>query len=149
MPGGGVAGALHKAAGPGLKEECRPLAPIRVGEAVVTGGHNLPNRFVVHCLGPVFGRDKPEGQLLSDCYRNALRLADELGLKSIAFPSISTGVFGYPMNEAAQVAFRTVIEIAPSLSSLRTIRFVLFDEPAKRVHGKVLAGLESELAGGK
>ncbi|MEW5935275.1 MAG: macro domain-containing protein, partial [Bacillota bacterium] len=75
--GGGVAGAIHRAAGPGLEEECRPLAPIRPGQAVITGGHNLPNRYVIHCLGPVYGRDEPSDQLLATCYRNALRLAEE------------------------------------------------------------------------
>ncbi len=86
--GGGVAGAIHRAAGPGLSEECRPLAPIEVGEAVITGGHNLPNRYVIHCLGPVYGRDKQESELLARCYRNALRLAEKHNINSIAFPAI-------------------------------------------------------------
>ena len=104
MPGSGVAGAIHSAAGPGLAEECQPLAPISPGQAVMTGGHDLPNRKVIHCLGPVFGVDEPSDRLLADCYRNALRLADAEGLESVAFPAISTGVFGYPLAEAAQVA---------------------------------------------
>jgi O-acetyl-ADP-ribose deacetylase (regulator of RNase III) len=102
--GGGVAGAIHRAAGPGLEEETRPLAPIEPGEAVVTSGHDLPNSHVIHCLGPVYGRDEPSAELLASCYREALRLAEETGLESVAFPALSTGAFGYPMEEAARVA---------------------------------------------
>lgn len=136
--GGGVAGALHRAAGPGLEEECRPLAPIGTGEAVITGGHNLPNRYVIHCLGPVYGIDRPEDRLLSDCYRNALHLAEERRINSVAFPSISTGAFGYPMRAAAEVAFRTVKDIIRSLHEVKVIRFVLHDQAALAVHEEVL-----------
>ncbi len=87
--GGGVAGAIHRTAGPGLEVECRLLAPIRPGEAVITGGHKLPNRYCIHCLGPVYGVDKPEDRLLSDCYRNALNLAEEHKIESIAFPVLA------------------------------------------------------------
>ncbi len=138
-PGGGVAGAIHRAAGPGLEEECRPLAPIKPGQAVITGGHNLPNRYVIHCLGPVYGVDRPSERLLADCYRNALRLAEERGLSSVAFPAISTGAFGYPMEEAAEVAFRTIAEVAPTLRSVKVVRFVLRDEEALRVHEQAMA----------
>ena len=138
-PGGGVAGAIHRAAGPGLEEECRPLAPIKPGQAVITGGHNLPNRYVIHCLGPVYGVDLPSDRLLADCYRNALRLAEERGISSVAFPAISTGAFGYPMAEAAEVAFRTIAEVAPTLKSVKVVRFVLRDEEALRVHEEAMA----------
>ena len=140
MPGGGVAGAIHRAAGPGLAAECRSLAPIRPGEAVITGAHRLPNRHVVHCLGPVFGRDEPADGLLAKCYRRALQLADEHGLASIAFPAISTGAFGYPLKPAAEVALRSVIERAPGLSAVRHVRFVLFSTADLRVYEEVLAG---------
>jgi O-acetyl-ADP-ribose deacetylase (regulator of RNase III) len=139
--GGGVAGAIHRAAGPGLEEECRPLAPIKPGQAVISGGHNLPNRHVIHCLGPVYGRDKPEAELLANCYRNALRLADENGLQSIGFPAISTGIFGYPVEEAAQVACRVIAETAPTLKHVQTVRFVLFSEKDLAVHQEALARL--------
>jgi len=141
--GGGVAGAIHRAAGPGLEEECRPLAPIRPGEAVITGAHDLPNRYVIHCLGPVYGRDEPADALLAGCYRNALRLADEAELGSVAFPAISTGVFGYPVEEAARVALRTVREVAGALQSVDMVRFVLFSEDDLRVHREVLERLEA------
>ena len=137
-PGGGVAGAIHRAAGPGLAEECRPLAPIKPGQAVITGGHNLPNRYVIHCLGPVYGVDRPSDRLLADCYRNALRLAEERGLSSVAFPAISTGAFGYPMEEAAEVAFRAIIEMAPALKAVKVVRLVVRDETALRIHEEAL-----------
>jgi len=137
--GGGVAGAIHRAAGPGLEAECRPLAPIKPGEAVLTGGHDLPNRHVIHCLGPVYGVDRPEAELLARCYRNALELAERHRIDSVAFPAISTGAFGYPMGEAAEVAFRAILEMAPRLRHVRRIRFVLHGERDREVHEKALA----------
>jgi O-acetyl-ADP-ribose deacetylase len=139
--GGGVAGAIHHAAGPGLSEECRPLAPIKPGEAVITGGHNLPNRYVIHCLGPVYGMDKPEDELLARCYRNALQLADKHNIDSIAFPSISTGAFGYPTEEAARVAFNTVLEVASELKYVKRIRFVLYSDKNLEIHERILSVL--------
>ncbi len=137
-PGGGVAGALHRAAGPGLEEECRSLAPIKPGEAVITGGHNLPNRYVIHCLGPVYGKDKPEEKFLADCYRNALRLAEEKEIDSVAFPSLSTGAFGYPMEDAAEIAFRTIKEVIPELNEVKYLRFVLRGGQAIEIHQQCL-----------
>jgi O-acetyl-ADP-ribose deacetylase len=139
--GGGVAGAIHRAAGPGLEEECRPLAPICPGEAVMTGGHDLPNRYVIHTLGPVYGQDHPEAELLASCYRNSLALAEANEIESIAFPAISTGVFGYPLEEAAEVALRTVLESAQRLEHVRLIRFVLFGEQDFEVHQRILSTL--------
>lgn len=136
--GGGVAGALHQAAGPGLAEEARPLAPIQPGEAVITSGHRLPNRHVIHCLGPVHGRDEPADRLLESCYREALGLAEEYDIRSIAFPSISTGAFGFPLEQAARIALGTVLERIPHLDSVRRIRFVLYDEAALEVHRRAL-----------
>lgn len=139
--GGGVAGAIHRGAGPGLEEETRPLAPIEPGEAVITGGHNLPNDYVIHCLGPVYGRDKPEDELLANCYRNALRLADENGIKRIAFPAISCGAFGYPVKDAAEVAFSTIKEESAALKSVELVRFVLFGEEDLKAHEQMLEEL--------
>lgn len=144
LSGGGVAGAVHRAAGPGLEAECRPLAPIRPGQAVITGAHNLPNRHVIHCLGPVYGEDEPSDTLLAACYRNALALADRHALTSVALPAISTGIFGYPMEPAARVALRTVIEEIPKLASVRRIRFVLYAPADEAVHARVLAELLPE-----
>lgn len=143
-PGGGVAGAIHRAAGPELYEECRPLAPIRPGQAVITRGYRLPNRYVIHCLGPRYGIDEPARELLASCYRNALRLAEEHGISSVAFPAISTGAFGYPLQEAAEVALQTILEMVPELKSVRVIRFVLWDEEALRIHEETLKRLVKE-----
>ena len=139
-PGGGVAGAIHRAAGAGLYSECRALAPIRPGEAVITGGHKLPNRYVIHCLGPVYGVDVPSDTLLADCYRNAMRLASERSVRSIAFPAISAGVFGYPMELAAQVAIRTVLQELNDPTTVRQVRFVLFDSSAQTLYDRLLRG---------
>jgi O-acetyl-ADP-ribose deacetylase (regulator of RNase III) len=133
-----VAGAIHRAAGPGLEDECRALAPISPGEAVISGAHNLPNEYVVHCLGPVYGKDEPADQLLADCYRNAVQVAEERAVTSIAFPSISTGIFGYPKQEAAQVAFKTLLDLLPGLKTLRHIRFVLFSAADAHLYGEIL-----------
>lgn len=141
MPGGGVAGALHRAAGPKLAEECAPMAPIQPGQAVLTGGHNLPNRWVIHCLGPVYGQDKPEDKLLADCYRNALKLADQQGIESLAFPALSTGAFGYPAEDAARVCAATLEDTLPELRSVKLVRFVLFDEGARMTMQKALDAL--------
>lgn len=140
--GGGVAGAIHRAAGAGLEEECAPLAPIRPGEAVITGGHRLPNRHVIHCLGPVYGRDEPAAELLASCYRRALELAERHGLRAVGFPALSTGAFGYPLEEAARVALTTVANQARGLQSVRRIRFVLFSDQDRDVHARILEQLQ-------
>jgi O-acetyl-ADP-ribose deacetylase (regulator of RNase III) len=145
--GGGVAGALHRAAGPGLEEEGRRLAPIRPGQAVLTSGHRLPNAYVIHCLGPVYGRDHPADELLASCYREALRLAEEKALRSVAFPAISTGVFGYPAEDAARVALKTIIDQARELRWVRRVRFVLYDERSLAVHQRALAYVAGEEPG--
>ena len=136
--GGGVAGAIHRAAGPALEEECRPLAPIQPGQAVITSGCDLANPHVIHVLGPVYERDEPSDELLGSCYREALRLADEHGLTSVGFPAVSTGAFGYPLGEAAMVAIDAVRRTAPDLESVRTVRFVLADDTAFEVHERAL-----------
>lgn len=140
--GGGVAGAIHRAAGPGLAEEARPLAPIEPGEAVITGAHGLPNRYVIHALGPVYGQDRPEAELLAGCYRNSLALAEEKGIESVAFPAISTGIFGYPIEEAARVALGTIREEAEGLEHVRLIRLVLHSPSDLEAHEKVLSELD-------
>ena len=144
MTGGGVAGALHRAAGPGLAEECRPLAPIEPGAAVITSGQNLPNQYVIHCLGPVYGVDRPEDEILARCYRNALQLSEEHGIESIAFPAISTGAFGYPVQDAAEVAIGTIMDTIPNMDSVKVIRFVLHGARALEAHEDVLSMLKTE-----
>lgn len=144
MTGGGVAGALHRAAGPGLEEECRPLAPISPGEAVITGAHGLPNKHVIHALGPVYGSDRPEDELLSRCYRDSLSLAEENALASVAFPALSTGAFGYPLEEAAEIALNTVAGEAIRLQNVSLVRFVLFSERELEAHVNALSRATGE-----
>ena len=136
--GGGVAGAIHRAAGPGLTEETRDLAPIEPGQAVITGGHELPNRHVIHCLGPVYGRDEPAAELLASCFERALQLADDHGIASVAFPAISTGAFGYPTREAADVAVAAVVTQCADLEAVEHVRFVLYSEEDARIFREAL-----------
>jgi len=143
--GGGVAGAIHAAAGEALDRACRPLAPIAPGACVVTDAFRLPNRRVVHALGPVFGRDEPAEELLASVYRCALERASQEGLTSIGFPAISTGAFGYPLRPAAEVAIGTVLaalaDPASATSSLRVVRFVLFSAADLELFAEVLDAL--------
>ncbi len=143
--GGGVAGALHRAAGPGLAEECRPLAPINPGQAVITSGHDLPNPYVIHTLGPVYGVDEPAEDLLAACYRNSLQRAEEQGLRSVAFPAISTGAFGYPLEPAIRVAVDTVLRAVPSMEYVRHVRFVLHDAGMRDQFERVLKEMVGRL----
>ena len=107
----------------------------------MTGAYGLPNRYVIHCLGPVYGRDQPSDVLLGSCYREALQLAEARELASVAFPALSTGAFGYPLREAAEVALSTVAEASTTLDSVQLVRFVLYDDRALGIHEEVLAAL--------
>lgn len=138
LPGGGVAGAIHKAAGPELEQECRPLSPINPGQAVITKAYNLPNKYVIHTLGPVYGKNKPEDKLLAGCYRNSLKLADENGIESIAFPSISTGAFGYPVSQASEIALQTIQSTSENLNKVKLVRMVLWSESDYRTYAEIL-----------
>lgn len=125
--GGGVDGAIHRAGGPSILEECRRIGGCPTGEARVTSGGKLPVRYVIHAVGPVWmGGGHREADLLASAYRHSLRLAEELGLESIAFPSISTGAYGYPVREAARIALQSVVEHLRQRISPRSVTFVLF-----------------------
>jgi O-acetyl-ADP-ribose deacetylase len=140
LGGGGVDGAIHRAAGPGLLEECRRLGGCDPGEAKATAGHRLAARHVIHTVGPVWmGGTYGESETLAACHRNAIGLAAELGCTSVAFPAISTGVFGYPREEAATVAMRATREALATGATVELVRFVLFDEEARRVYEHALA----------
>ena len=140
LGGGGVDGAIHRAAGPELLAACRPLGGCPTGQAKITPGFRLPADYVIHTVGPVY-RDGRRGEpaLLAGAYRASLELARENGLRSIAFPAISTGVYGYPMAEAAQIALQTVIEYLTDYTNIVLVRFVLFGRPAYRIFEQVLS----------
>lgn len=139
LGGGGVDGAIHKAAGPGLLAACRALHGCETGEAKITPGFNLPARFVIHTVGPVWhGGQNGEAELLANCYLNSLKLAEENEVKSIAFPSISTGVYGYPIEEAARIAVETVRSIDPDLKSVEEVIFCCFSRRALDVYQALL-----------
>jgi O-acetyl-ADP-ribose deacetylase len=129
LGGGGVDGAIHRAAGPGLLEECRTLGGADTGQAKITAGYRLPAKHVIHTVGPVWhGGDRDEDRLLADCYRNSLKLAVDNGLMTVAFPSISTGAYGFPMDRATPIALRTVADFLEDNPSLEKVVFVSFSE---------------------
>lgn len=140
LGGGGVDGAIHRAAGPELLKECRTLDGCRTGEAKITAGYGLPARHVIHTVGPVYGRGGADReQLLAACYRNSLALAAKNGLRTIAFPAISTGVYGYPPDEAARVAVRAVSEFLRDDPSIEKVVFCAFDERSTTLLREALA----------
>lgn len=129
LGGGGVDGAIHRAAGPGLVEECRGLNGCHTGEAKLTGGYSLPARHVVHTVGPVWrSGNNGECELLAACYRHSLSLADQYGLRTIAFPSISTGRYSYPLDKAAAIAVRTILDFLGENNSVEKVFMVCFDD---------------------
>ena len=134
-PGAGVSGAIHRAAGPELAEACAKLKGCETGNAKITGGYNLSAKFVIHTVGPVWnGGNKGEPQLLASCYRTCIKLAVDEGLVSIAFPAISTGVFGYPQKSAAKVALETVRES----DGLDLVRFVCYDSNSAKIYEELM-----------
>ena len=142
LGGGGVDGAIHRAAGPGLLEECRALGGCETGAAKITGGHALPAAYVIHTVGPVWrGGGEGEPELLASCYRASLDLAARHELASIAFPSISTGVYGYPKHEAAEIAVREALDFLERPSSVQRVVLCCFDGAAARLHRDALERL--------
>lgn len=140
LGGGGVDGAIHRAAGPKLLTECRRIGGCDTGEAVVTGGYRLPAKWVIHTVGPVWhGGGLGEAELLTNCYRNALRLAVENGARTVAFPSISTGAYRYPVDEASRIAIRTVSEFLSVDDTIEEVRFVCFDTHTYSAYLRALA----------
>src|SRR5262249_56631771 len=139
LGGGGVDGAIHRAAGPELLAECRTLGGCQPGEAKITRGYHLPARFVIHTVGPIWhGGKHGEAQTLADCYRNSLQLALKNEIKTIAFPAISCGAYGYPIEEAAQIAFKTTRDFLAANDAIQKVIFVLWGEDVYEAFASML-----------
>lgn len=139
LGGGGVDGAIHRAAGPTLLEECRKLNGCETGEAKITNGYNLPAKFVIHTVGPVWnGGEYNEDNLLESCYKNSLKLAVENKIKTIAFPAISTGIYGFPLEQATQIAIKVVKEFISTKPGITKVIFVCFDTKTESLYKKYL-----------
>jgi O-acetyl-ADP-ribose deacetylase (regulator of RNase III) len=139
--GGGVDGAIHDAGGPSIMEECRTIGDCPTGSAVVTTAGKLSAKYVFHAVGPIYGYHENPDTLLQSAYQSCLDLAEQYHLESIAFPSLSTGAFGYPLTEAATIALRTIIEHLKKHTGLKQVTVVLFDRQAYEVHEHVLERL--------
>ncbi|MGZ3622275.1 MAG: O-acetyl-ADP-ribose deacetylase [Ktedonobacteraceae bacterium] len=136
--GGGVDGAIHRAGGPSIMEECRKIGGCPTGEAVVTTAGRLPAKFVFHAVGPIYGASPDDERLLASAYQSCLDLAEKHQVKSISFPSLSTGIYGYPLELAAPVALHTIIEHVKKPTCLQRVLMVLFGEHAYKVHEQAL-----------
>jgi O-acetyl-ADP-ribose deacetylase len=147
LGGGGVDGAIHRAGGPAILAECRQIVSkigrLPAGQAVITGGGNLSAKHVIHAVGPVYrGGQQGEAETLADCHRESIRLADEHQLTSLSFPAISTGAFGYPVSDAAQIAISAVIDALRSAKSVNRCRFILFDSSDLRTFERAATKLQ-------
>ena len=145
LGGGGVDGAIHLAAGPELLEECRRLGGCETGQAKITGGYRLPAKYVIHTVGPVWhGGKSCEDELLASCYLSCLQLASDHGCKTVAFPSISTGVYHFPLERAAKIAVGTIAVYLETHPEIELARMVCFDARTKEAYDAALAALEAE-----
>lgn len=143
LGGGGVDGAIHRAAGPELLRECRTLHGCETGKAKITKGYDLPAKYVLHTPGPVWhGGNRNEEELLASCYRSCMELALQNGCKTVDFPSISTGVYGFPLDKASKIAMNTISDYLSAHGEIEQVRMVCFDERTKSVYDEALAELK-------
>lgn len=149
LGGGGVDGAIHRAAGPKLLEECRTLNGCDTGKAKITGGYDLPACYVIHTPGPIWhGGDNYESALLKSCYEHCLKLAESRELKTMAFPSISTGVYGYPLEEAARIAVKTICDFLKWTQVVEQVTMVCHNDRALRIYEQVYEEYKNEITDG-
>ena len=151
LGGGGVDGAIHRAGGPSILQECKRIVDqigrLPAGKAVLTTGGRLPAKYVIHTVGPVYwGGKQHEAETLASCYRESVQLADDHGIRSLAFPAISTGAYGYPVHEAAEVAVKTIAEALPPCVHVEHVRFVLFDVSTCQAFVRAAENLSPQLA---
>lgn len=142
LGGGGVDGAIHRAAGPKLLEECKTIGGCPTGEARITKGYNLPSRFVIHTVGPVYSGSSNDPGLLSSCYKNSLRLAVENNVKSVAFPAVSCGVYGYPIEKACKIAVDTTLEFLETNHAVEKVFFVQFSDEYNSIYSTYISNLK-------
>jgi O-acetyl-ADP-ribose deacetylase (regulator of RNase III) len=151
LGGGGVDGAIHRGGGPSILADCRrivaKIGTLPAGKAVITTGGRLPSKYVVHTVGPIYrGGKQREAETLAGCYRESIRLADDHGIRSLAFPSISTGAYGYPVHEAAAVSIKAVIDVLPATTHVQLVRFVLFDIADCKTYVRAAEKISRELS---
>jgi len=149
LGGGGVDGAIHRAGGSSILEECKrivaKIGTLPAGKAVITTGGRLSAKYVIHTVGPVYRGQKYEAETLASCYRESIQLADDHGIRSIAFPAISTGAFGYPVHEAADIAVNTIAHVLPPCVHVESVRFILFDIATRKAYARAAGELSQHL----
>lgn len=144
LGGGGVDGAIHRAAGPKLLEECKSIGGCPTGEARITKGYNLPAKYIIHTVGPIYSNKPKDSKMLASCYKNSLKLALENNVKTIAFPAVSCGVYGYPLKDACMIALKTSIEFLENNPSIQKIIFVVFSDDNRKIYKQCLKEISNE-----
>lgn len=146
LGGGGVDGAIHRAAGPKLLEECKSIGGCPTGEARITKAYNLPAKHVIHTVGPIYSNSLEDSQLLASCYQNSLQLAADNNVKTIAFPAVSCGVYGYPLEDACRIAIKSTIDFMEENPLIEKVIFVVFSDSNREVYEQCLKEISTQTA---